>query len=91
MTFPLLRPVTLFLLVTGMIGACQVFALVFVMTGGGPAHATDVIVTRIYRTAWELLQFGEASALALLLCALLLGATWSQLKLLDRRVEYDEG
>ncbi len=90
-TFPLLRPVTLFLLVTGMIGACQVFALVFVMTGGGPAHATDVIVTRIYRTAWELLQFGEASALALLLCALLLGATWSQLKLLDRRVEYDEG
>ena len=61
------------------------------MTGGGPAHATGVIVTRIYRTAWELLQFGEASALALLLCALLLGATWSQLKLLDRRVEYDEG
>ena len=50
-----------------------------------------MIVTRIYRTAWELLHFGEASALALLLCALLLGATWSQLKLLDRRVEYDEG
>jgi ABC-type sugar transport system permease subunit len=87
-TFPLLRPVTLFVLVTGIIGAFQVFALVIVLTGGGPLGATDVIAYRIYRTAWELLQFGDASALALLLFAVLFGATWAQLKLLDRRVEY---
>jgi ABC-type sugar transport system permease subunit len=87
-TFPLLRPVTLFVLVTGLIGAFQVFALVMVLTGGGPLGVTDVIVYRIYRTAWEVLQFGDASALALLLCALLFGATWAQLKLLDRRVEH---
>ena len=87
-TFPLLAPVTLFVLVTGIIGAFQVFALVMVLTGGGPLGATDVIVYRIYRTAWELLQFGDASALALLLFVVLFGVTWAQLKLLDRRVEY---
>ena len=87
-TFPLLSPVTLFVLVTGIIGAFQVFALVKVLTGGGPLGATDVIVSRIYRIGWELLQFGDASALALLLGAVLFGATWAQLKLLDRRVEH---
>src|SRR2546426_3361987 len=84
-TFPLLSPVTLFVLVTGIIGAVQVFALVIVLTGGGPLGATDVIVYRIYRIAWDLLQFGDASALALLLFAVLFGATWAQLRLLDRR------
>jgi len=87
-TFPLLSPVTLFVLVTGIIGAFQVLALVMVLTGGGPLGATDVIVSRIYRIGWELLQFGDASALALLLVAVLFGATWAQLKLLDRRVEH---
>jgi ABC-type sugar transport system permease subunit len=87
-TFPLLLPVTLFVLVTGIIGAFQVLALVMVLTGGGPLGTTDVIVYRIYRTGWELQQFGDASAMALLVFALLFGATWAQLKLLDRRVEY---
>ncbi len=87
-TFPLLTPVTVFVLVTGVIGAFQMLALVMVLTGGGPLGATDVIAYRIYRTAWERLQFGEASAQALLLCAVLFAATWAQLKLLDRRVEY---
>jgi len=87
-TFPLLRPVTLFALVTGIVGAFQVFTLVVVLTAGGPLRGTDVIVYHIYRTAWERLQFGEASAQALLLFALLFAATWLQLKLLDRGVEH---
>jgi ABC-type sugar transport system permease subunit len=88
-TFPLLAPVTVFVLVTGIIGAFQVLALVMVLTGGGPLGATEVIAYRIYRTAWERQQFGDASALALLLFAVLFGATWAQLKLLDRRVAYE--
>jgi multiple sugar transport system permease protein len=87
-TLPLLRPVILFVLVTGVLGACQVFALVAVLTGGGPLASTDVVVHRIYRTAWEQLQFADASVLSLLLFGLLLVATRAQLKLLDRRVEY---
>ena len=87
-TFPLLAPVTVFVLVTGIVGAFQVLTLVMVLTGGGPLGATDVIAYRIYRTAWERLEFGDASALALLLFAVLFAATWAQLKLLDRRVEH---
>jgi len=62
--------------------------LAVVLTGGGPIGSTDVVVYRIYRTAWQQLQFGEASVLSLLLFVLLLVATRTQLKLLDRRVEY---
>ncbi|HMA43888.1 MAG TPA: sugar ABC transporter permease [Gemmatimonadales bacterium] len=87
-TFPLLRPVTLFVLVTGIITSFQVFTLVYVLTDGGPLHATDVLVYRIYQMAWEFLQFGPASALALLLFALLFAATWIQFRLLGRQVQY---
>jgi multiple sugar transport system permease protein len=87
-TLPLLRPVILFVLVTGVLGACQVFALVAVLTSGGPLDSTDVLVYRIYRTAWEQLQFGDATVLSLLLFAALLVVTRAQLRLLDRRVEH---
>jgi multiple sugar transport system permease protein len=87
-TFPLLRPVTLFVLVTGIIASFQVFTLVYILTGGGPLHATDMIVFRIYQMAWEFLQFGGASALSLVLFVLLFAATWIQFRLLGRRVEY---
>ena len=87
-TFPLLRPVTLFVLVTGIITSFQAFTLVYILTGGGPLHATDVIVLRIYRMAWEFLRFGGASALSLVLFLLLFVATWIQFRLLGRRVEY---
>lgn len=87
-TFPLLRPVTVFVLVTGIIGACQMFALVAVLTGGGPLGATDVVMSRLVHSGWEQLEFGDASVLGLLLFALLGGATWAQFRLLARRAEY---
>jgi multiple sugar transport system permease protein len=83
-TFPLLRPVTLFVLVTGVIGAFQMFSYVYVVTGGGPLRATDVVAHRLYQTAWESLEFGRASALSLLVFVLLFGVTWAQFKLLRR-------
>lgn len=87
-TFPLLRPVTVFVLVTGIIGACQMYALALVLTGGGPRGATDVVVSRLVDTARERLEFGDASVLGLLLFALLFGAIWAQFRLLARRAEY---
>jgi multiple sugar transport system permease protein len=87
-TFPLLRPVTVFVLLTGIIGACQMFALALVLTGGGPLGATDLVVSRLIHSGWEELEFGEASVLGLLVFALLFGATWAQFRLLARRVEY---
>ena len=87
-TFPLLRPVVLFALVTGTIVAAQAFTLVFILTGGGPAGATDLIAYRIYRTAWVDGRFDIASALAILLAGVLLVFTWLQFRLLDGRVEH---
>jgi multiple sugar transport system permease protein len=86
-TLPLLKPVLLFVLVTGIIGGFQVFTLVYLMTEGGPLHSTDVIVYRIYQTAWEFLRFGSASAMAVVLFVLLLGLTWVQFRLLGARRE----
>jgi len=89
-TFPLLRPVTLFVLVTGIVGAFQVFTYVYVLTRGGPfpQYSTDVLVHRIYQTAWGSQEFGAASALSLLFFLLLLVLTLAQLRLLGRQVEH---
>ena len=86
-TLPLLRPVTWFVFLTGVISALQMFTLVFVVTQGGPfpLHATDVVVHRIYRTAFGPQALGMASALALMLGIVLLIFRWPQLKLVRRQ------
>jgi len=84
-TFPLLRPVRLFVLVTGVVAAFQVFTLVYVLTAGGPLHATDVVVFRTYEVAWEFRQFGTASALALLAVLVLAGVTAALVRALRPR------
>lgn len=86
-TLPLLRPTILFVLVTGTISSFQVFTYVSVMTEGGPLHSTEVVVYRIYQEAWEFLRFGTASAMSLVLLAILLLATWIQFRWLGRKVE----
>lgn len=86
-TLPLLRPTLLFVLVTGTISSFQVFTYISVMTEGGPLHATEVVVYRIYQEAWEFLRFGTASAMSLVLLLILLGATWLQFRWLGKKVE----
>lgn len=88
-TLPLLRPVTWFVLVTGLISAFQVFTLVLVLTQGGPlpAHSTEALAFRVYRTAWGAQgagAFGVATALAFIVLVLVLIFRWPQLKLLAR-------
>lgn len=87
-TWPLLRPVSLYLLVTGVIWSFQVFALVYVMTEGGPTRSTDVLVYQIYQQAWEFRRMGYASAMSWVLFAILVGLTLLQWRFLNRKVEY---
>ncbi len=84
-TLPLLRPTTLFVLVTMVIFMFQVFTAVYVMTEGGPLHATDVIVYHIYRNAWEYLRMGYASAMAWVLFAIVFLITLVQFRWLGGR------
>ncbi len=85
-TLPMLRPTTFFILVTMVIFMFQVFTAVYVMTEGGPLHATDVIVYHIYRNAWEYLRMGYASAMAWVLFAIVFVITLAQWRWLGGRV-----
>ena len=87
-TFPLLRPVTGFVLLTGVLGAFQMFTLVYVLTQGGPAESTDVLVHRIYQTGFVSQAFAMASALALLLSVVLVVFRWPQLRLVRKETAH---
>ncbi|MCX7845577.1 MAG: sugar ABC transporter permease [Dictyoglomaceae bacterium] len=76
-TLPLLKPVTLFILITNIISSWQVFDLVIGLTGqklatpGGPANSTQVVVLYMYQTAFRYLEMGKASAMAFILFSIL--------------------
>ena len=79
-TLPLLRPTTLFILVTGTVASFQAFTAVSVLTGGGPGGATDLIVPRIYREGWDALHFGTAGAMVILVGLILGGLVWLEFR-----------
>lgn len=74
-TWPLLRPVTLIVLLLLTIASLQVFTPAFVMTGGGPANRTLTIAFYIYNLAFGNGLYGFASAVSYLLFAAILGIT----------------
>jgi len=88
-TMPLLKPATLYVLITSVIGSFQVFGLVNVLTGGGPLDATNVLVMWIHRRAFGDYQFGEAAAASFVLFALVLAVTAIQWRILGREVSYE--
>lgn len=71
-SLPLLRPTILLVIVMSVIVALKVFAVPQLMTNGGPAGATEVVPLRIYKTAFEFFQMGEASAMSMFLFAVMM-------------------
>jgi len=86
-TLPLLRPVTLFVLITSVIGSFKVFDAVYVMTRGGPGYATMPMVQYVYMTAFEAFEMGYASAMAIVLFAIVLVLTLVQLRAFSAEAE----
>jgi multiple sugar transport system permease protein len=87
-TLPLLKPVTLFVIVTQTISAFQVFVPIFVMTQGGPFFATNAIVYYIYQNGFAYNDMGYASALSFFVLALLVAISYFQFRLLKGQAEY---
>ena len=87
-TFPLLMPTTLFVLVNAMINAFRVVDHIFVMTGGGPNNATSVLLFRIYEVGFKYFDGGSASAMTVVLLLLLGLIALGQFFALDRKVHY---
>ena len=81
-TLPLLRPVMVFVLVTSVTGALQIYDTVAVTTHGGPEDATRVVVVYIVQNAFGYLKMGYASAMSIVLCAVMLAYTAVQMRLM---------
>jgi multiple sugar transport system permease protein len=86
-TLPLLAPTVTFLSIMGVIGAFQVFQTVFIMTSGGPADATLVIVYYLWQIAFERIEFGYAAAIAVTIFLAILTLTLVQWRFAGRRVD----
>lgn len=86
-TLPLLKPTTLFVLVSTLISGMGSFALVLVMTEGGPDGSTMVTALYMYRMAFESLRMGRASAIAIILTAATLLLSLLQLRFFGRDPE----
>jgi multiple sugar transport system permease protein len=75
-TLPTLRPSLFLCVVIGFLNSFSAFDLVYVMTNGGPGHATELLITYIYKQAFNATRFDYAAALTVAQFALLLLLTW---------------
>ncbi len=79
-TIPLLSPTTFFVVIMSIINSFQVFDQIYIMTEGGPARSTSVLVHYLYQNAFEYFKMGYASAIAYVLFFLVFIITLIQLK-----------
>ena len=84
---PMLRPTMLFVLITTLISGMGYFALILVMTEGGPDDSTMVTALYMYRMAFEALRMGRASAVAFILFGVMMLLSLLQFRLLGRDAE----
>jgi multiple sugar transport system permease protein len=87
-TWPLLSPASLFLLVWLTINALQLFDEVYLSTQGGPLNSTTVLVYYLYEQAFTNFNFGYASAIAYFLFVIIIGVTAAQFWAGRRYVHY---
>ena len=85
MTLPAIWPAMLFVVVMLVIGGFNVFTSVLLMTGGGPAGQTDVVLTYMYQQAFSFLDFGYGSALSVILTLIVFVVAVIQLRLFRDR------
>lgn len=84
-TVPLVKPTALFLMVMNTIAGFRVFAEIYIMTRGGPGTSTISLTLLIYNTAFRDFNYGLASALAMVVFAILALLSIVQFKLLSSK------
>jgi multiple sugar transport system permease protein len=88
-TFPLMSPTIFFLLVVTVIGTFKAFNHIFVMTGGGPANATQTASVLIFQQLYANNRYGYSAALSFILFTVILTLTLLQNHFAGRRVVYE--
>lgn len=89
-TLPMIAPMVMLVSIITVIGSFQVFATIAVMTGGGPANSTNVLVYYVYQQAFRRFEAGYASAGAVLLFVIVMALTVLQWKLRKRWVFHEQ-
>ncbi|WP_019535878.1 carbohydrate ABC transporter permease [Paenibacillus ginsengihumi] len=84
-TWPMLKPVTFFIVVTNIIGGSQIFTEINIMTPtGGPEYSSATIVFYVWQKAFGNLQMGYASAMAVILGLFIFVVTLIQFRMNER-------
>jgi multiple sugar transport system permease protein len=83
-TWPLLKPVTLVVVVFSIIQTFSDFQLIYVLTGGGPANSTHLLATYAYQIGVATGLLGEGAAISLFMLPVLFIVVWIQLRYLRR-------
>jgi multiple sugar transport system permease protein len=83
-TWPLLKPVTLVVVVFSIIQTFSDFQLIYVLTGGGPANSTHLLATYAYQIGVATGLLGEGAAISLFMLPVLFFVVWFQLRYLRR-------
>jgi sn-glycerol 3-phosphate transport system permease protein len=87
-TFPLLMPTTLFVLVNATINSFKLVDHLFILTKGGPDNASSLLLYYIYQVAFSFFDTAYASTLTVVLLVLLAALAVLQFLLIERRVHY---
>ncbi len=83
-TLPLLKPVTIVVVVFSIIQTFSDFQLIYVLTGGGPANSTHLLATYAYQVGVATGLLGEGAAISLFMLPVLFIVVWIQLRYLRR-------
>jgi multiple sugar transport system permease protein len=86
--WPLIKPTSLYVIIITTINSFQTFAIVQLLTGGGPFYRTSTIVFQLYQTAFWKEEYGLASAMGIILAVIVVGVSVAQYKFLSSDVEY---
>lgn len=86
-TLPLIRRTTMFVLVALVIGGFQVFISVYLITGGGPLHRTEVMLSYMYDRAFDRLWFGYGAAISYILAAIVVFISFVQMRLFSTNAD----
>ncbi len=86
-TWPMLKPVTYYIIVMGLISTFQTFGEVYAMTGGGPLDSTTTVAFLVYQRAFQYFEMGEASAVAFLLFGVILVLSLVNIRYFQTRLD----
>ena len=87
-TWPLLKPTTLYIVIITTINSFQCFSLIQLLTAGGPNYATTTIMYQVYERSFTLGQYGLASSMGVVLAVIVMSISIIQYKYLGSDVEY---